>query len=346
MDTKLKNMMWGWFTRFVEFVSGLLGIFFIWKIILTCINTGLNFSLLYQTFGWSLKLVAGIFSSIIHYLMHTTTSDNNNKIDSEFKAYEYIMYRLNPTLYPSLTIKNNYIQISIKYQLTIKRLKRWRNAYVTDVRSKVWKLMATFERKENYIMHYMNLQQAINKGVPKILEFSQSDWLAKYIQLNTEMRTKVKNEFEKDFFKLMNNAIFGRFSVLDISKTLMHDYHYNVMRRHYGEHIKLMYTDTDSLVYHIMIDDFYIDLLENSNLMDRLDTADLPSNHPCYTTAQKMNLSFGLNWILSWILKGQPWTDVDKNFTYNFQWNSYTLVFCKLFWLFFYLYNPVIFMIV
>jgi len=37
---------------------------------LTCINTGLNFSLLYQTFGWSLKLVAGIFSSITHYLMH------------------------------------------------------------------------------------------------------------------------------------------------------------------------------------------------------------------------------------------------------------------------------------
>jgi len=44
---------------------------------------------------------------------------------------------------------------------------------------------------------------------------------------------------------------------------------------------------TDSLVYHIMIDNFYIDLLENSNLMDRLDTADLASNHPCCTTARK-----------------------------------------------------------
>ncbi|XP_050062269.1 uncharacterized protein LOC126551919 [Aphis gossypii] len=210
--------------------------------------------------------------------------------------------------------------------------------------------MATFEPKVNYIVHYRNLQQAIDNGlivekVHRVLEFSQSDWLAKYIQLNTDMRKKARNDFEKDFFKLMNNAIFGKtmqskrkeikmelvscerrlqklinkttfkhctrysdtlsavtlankiikfdkpiyigFAVLDISKTLMYDYHYNVMQRHYGEDITLMYTDTDSLVYHIMTDDFYSDLLENPNLMDRLDTADLPSNHPCYTTARK-----------------------------------------------------------
>ncbi|XP_050064362.1 uncharacterized protein LOC126548868 [Aphis gossypii] len=41
-----------------------------------------------------------------------------------------------------------------------------------------------------------------------------------------------------------------------------------------------------------MTDDFYSDLLENPNLMDRLDTADLPSNHPCYTTARKKVLGF------------------------------------------------------
>ncbi|KAE9533985.1 hypothetical protein AGLY_008721 [Aphis glycines] len=83
-----------------------------------------------------------------------------------------------------------------------------------------------------------------------------------------------------------DKPIYIGFTVLNISKTLMYDYHYNVMQRHYGEHIKLMYTDTDSLVYHIITDEFYTDLLENPNLMDRLDTADLPSNHPCYTTAR------------------------------------------------------------
>ncbi|CAH1737408.1 unnamed protein product [Aphis gossypii] len=66
--------------------------------------------------------------------------------------------------------------------------------------SKVRKLMATFERKENYIVHYRNLQQAIDnelivEKVHRVLEFIQSDWLAKYIQLNTKMRKKARNEF-------------------------------------------------------------------------------------------------------------------------------------------------------
>ncbi|XP_060854935.1 uncharacterized protein LOC132932569 [Metopolophium dirhodum] len=157
--------------------------------------------------------------------------------------------------------------------------------------SKVRKLMATFELKKNYVVHYRNLQQAINNGlvvekVHRVIQFKQSPWLAQYIELNTNMREKAENEFERDFFKLMNNAVFG-FSVLDISKTLMYNCHYNVMKRHYGDDIKLMYTDTDSLVYHIITDDFYQDLANNANLLDKMDTSDLPKDHSCYIPYRK-----------------------------------------------------------
>lgn len=49
------------------------------------------------------------------------------------------------------------------------------------------------------------------KQVHRVLEFQQRPFLAPYIRLNTEMRQKAVNAFEKDFFKLMNNAMFGMF---------------------------------------------------------------------------------------------------------------------------------------
>jgi hypothetical protein len=75
VEQKLEKM-WGWFVGFGNFISGLLGIFCAWKIVIICLNTTLNMSILYQTFGCSFKILAGIFSGITQYVMHRTHKKN------------------------------------------------------------------------------------------------------------------------------------------------------------------------------------------------------------------------------------------------------------------------------
>ena len=81
--------------------------------------------------------------------------------------------------------------------------------------SKCTKLVCTILSKENYKVHIRALKQALNHGlkltkVHRIIQFDQEAWLKPYIDMNTDLRKDAKNDFEKDFFKLMNNSVFGK----------------------------------------------------------------------------------------------------------------------------------------
>ena len=94
------------------------------------------------------------------------------------------------------------------------------------------KLVSNLQNKKRYVIHIKSLKQALNHGLKlkniyRIIEFNQTAWLKPYIDMNTELRKLAKDDFEKDIFKLMNNAVFG--------KTMEN------IRKH--RHIKLVTTD-------------------------------------------------------------------------------------------------------
>ena len=173
---------------------------------------------------------------------------------------------------------------------------------------------------------------AVHRGI----SFYQYPWMAPYVLKNTELRKTAANSFEKDFFKLMNNSVFGKTienirkrqnlmlidnrreaaklstkpnfdcatifdrnliavhmkrtevyfnkpiyvgqAILDLSKTLMFDFHYSYIKEKYDDVAELFFTDTDSLLYLIHTDDFYQDI--SRDIKKTFDTSDYPERHP------------------------------------------------------------------
>ena len=93
------------------------------------------------------------------------------------------------------------------------------NDYMKEIKPNTYiqssKLICDLSDKKFYLIHYRMLKFYIRHGmvvdkVHNIISFEQSKWLEKYFSFNTQKRNKAKNDFEKDFYKLLNNAFYGK----------------------------------------------------------------------------------------------------------------------------------------
>ena len=79
----------------------------------------------------------------------------------------------------------------------------------------VEKLVPNLRYKKNYVIHIQALNQVLQHGlrldrIHRVIEFNQLPWLKTYMDFNTQLRMAATDDFEKDFFKLMNNSVFGK----------------------------------------------------------------------------------------------------------------------------------------
>ena len=82
----------------------------------------------------------------------------------------------------------------------------------------------------------------------------------------------------------LNRPTYAGMCILDLSKTLMYDFHYNYIKKKYNDKAKLLFTDTDSLIYEIEIEDAYKDFLSDK---DKFDNSEYPENSPYFDKSNK-----------------------------------------------------------
>ena len=113
--------------------------------------------------------------------------------------------------------------------------------------------------------------------------------ILKYVAKPTFARQEIFNPFLVGIQNhkekvLLNKPIYVGMSVLDLSKHLMYNFYYNNLKKTYCDKIKLLYTDTDSVIIHVQTEDIYQDIAQN---LDNYDTSNYQPNHPLFSNTNK-----------------------------------------------------------
>ena len=132
-------------------------------------------------------------------------TDNEDEIDLEYPEELHAAH-------------NDYPLASEKKVIKLDQMSEYQRQLMADLdltMPNTEKLVLTLEDKEKYVVHYKKLQFHLSQGMRlkkahRLIEFDQEPWMEPYIRMNTEFRKQAKSDFETDFYKLMNNSVFGK----------------------------------------------------------------------------------------------------------------------------------------
>lgn len=232
---------------------------------------------------------------------------------------------------------NGYVPAPVRRAIDKNEISNYQREILktNDVKNKdkSLKVILDLNEKKEYIVDFrlLKLYEKMGVIVDKIhygYKYEMDYVIKDYIEMNTKKRAESKNEFDKAYYKLLNNIIYGKMlqdvmgqndtcltkddrkaqkmigyntfkdlsyqngfytiqmekekvvynkatylgtTILDLSKYLMYDFHYNVMKPKYGNKCEMIYTDTDSFVYDIKTDDLYSEMFEMKEYFDLSD---------------------------------------------------------------------------
>ncbi|GFR01289.1 gastrula zinc finger protein XlCGF57.1 [Trichonephila clavata] len=288
------------------------------------------------------KMIPVVFHNLRNYDAHHIIKCLGNFKDHEFNILannmeKYITFSMRKN------IKENNVTVSLQFIDSFQFLPTSLQKLVQNLKDSDFNIL-----KQNVSLDKIHL--LLRKGlkltkVHKVLSFKQKPWLKPYIEFNTNQRKLASSSFEKDFFKLLNNSVYGKtmenvrkhsnvqlvtsekqakklvaaptfkrfkiiteslvvleklkscitlnrpiyigFVILELSKVLMYNFHYNHIKKRYMDKANLLFTDTDSLTYEIETEDIYRDMGENLNIYD---TSDYPQDHALYSEKNKKRI--------------------------------------------------------